>query len=258
MTTRKPLVCANWKLHHFLSQTLDYLKKLKQPRRPENIELVVAPVAPLLWAAADSVRGTGIEIAAQNVFFEKQGAFTGEWSVEHVRELGCKFAIVGHSERRQYFGETDEIVAKKVKACFEGGITPMACVGESLDERQNGKVNEVLQRQVDAILSPLSADEAARLVIAYEPIWAIGTGLTASAEAAQEVHSFVRSILEQRFDAKTAQSVRIIYGGSVKADNAAQLAREPDIDGALVGGASLNVDTFLAIASGVATTRASL
>lgn len=256
--TRKPFVCANWKLHHLLSQTLDYLNRLKQSDYPKNTDLVVAPVAPLLWAAADATRGCNIEIAAQNVFFEKQGAFTGEWSVEHVRELGCKFSIVGHSERRQYFGETDEIVAKKVKACFEGGVTPIACVGESLSERQGNKVKEVLQRQVEAILKLLSASEAMHLVIAYEPIWAIGTGLTASAEAAQEVHSYVRSILEKRVDAKVAQSVRIIYGGSVKAENAAQLASEPDIDGALIGGASLNLDTFLAIASGVATARASL
>jgi len=256
--TRRPLVCANWKLHHLLSQTLDYLKTLKNSDYPKNIDLVVAPVAPLLWAAADATRGCNIDIAAQNVFFEKQGAFTGEWSVEHVRELGCKFAIVGHSERRQYFGETDEIVAKKVKACFDGAITPIACVGESLGERQLGKVKEVLGRQVEAMLSPLSDTEAATLVIAYEPIWAIGTGLTASAEAAQEVHSYIRSILDKRFNPTVANAVRIIYGGSVKADNAAQLAREPDIDGALVGGASLNPETFLAIASSVAITRASL
>jgi len=253
---RKPFVCANWKLHHLLSQTLNYVETVKQSELAKQVDLVIAPVAPLLWAATNASLGTALGVAAQNVFHEKQGAFTGEWSVAHLKELGCKYAIVGHSERRQYFAETDESVAKKVKACFDGEITPIACVGESLSERQNGQVKSVLDRQIGAILSPLNDDEAKRVIIAYEPIWAIGTGLSATAEAAQEAHRHIRSILEKRFGEKIAHSVRIIYGGSVKAENAADLAKEADIDGALIGGAALDPDTFLKIAGAVAKARA--
>jgi triosephosphate isomerase len=169
---RKPLVCANWKLHHLLAQTLTYLSEVKKDTDDVGpIDLVVAPVAPLLYAACEQTKGSRIQVAAQNVFYEKQGAFTGEWSVAHLQELGCMFAIVGHSERRQYFAESDESVAKKVRACFEGGITPIACVGETLEQRKLGEVASVLNRQVDFVISQVAAEEASQLVIAYEPVW---------------------------------------------------------------------------------------
>lgn len=212
------------------------------------IDLVIAPVATVLHAACDLSKGSSLEIAAQNVFYEAHGAFTGEWSAEHLRELGCKYAIVGHSERRHYFAETDEDVAKKVKACFEQAIIPIVCVGETLQERQTNQVETVLSRQVKAAVSQISALKAGELVFAYEPVWAIGTGLTASCESAQEAHHLIRSQISDIFDPDTASKTRIIYGGSVKSDNIYDLAKKPDIDGALVGGASLKSDSFLSIA----------
>lgn len=250
---RKPFVCANWKLHHLLAPSLTVLGEMIDGAGGLSaIDLVVAPVTTLLFAACDKVRGTSLQIAAQNVFHEPQGAFTGEWSVAHLRELGCTHAIVGHSERRQYFGDNDESVSKKVKACLEGGVTPIACVGETLEQRKRGEVESLLKTQVDAVVSRISPEQAQRIVIAYEPVWAIGTGLTASAEAAQQAHHLIRQNLSQCFDKQVADQIRIIYGGSVKSDNIAELVKEADIDGALIGGASLSAASFLAIAQQVA------
>lgn len=234
-----------------------YLDELKsEAALAKTIDIVVAPVAPVLFAACEKTRDTPFLIAAQNVFYEKQGAFTGEWSVEHLLELGCGYAIVGHSERRQYFGETDESVAKKVKACLDGGIVPIACVGETLEQRQKGQVADVLNRQTGAAVSLIKDQDATQLVVAYEPVWAIGTGLTATADAAQQAHELIRNKLSSDLGPQVAQKIRILYGGSVKADNAAELAKEPDIDGALIGGASLNAQTFITIAKEVAKARA--
>lgn len=249
---RKPFVCANWKLNHLLKPTLGVLGEIKDAAHNlgDSVDIVVAPVATVLHAACDLVRSSNIQIAGQNVFHEPQGAFTGEWSAEHLRELGCEYAIVGHSERRQFFGDTDESVAKKVKACLDSSLSPIACVGESLGERQSGKVQEVLSRQVKAAISLISVEHASRLVIAYEPVWAIGTGLSATSEVAQEAHLFIRHVVEMSLGEEAARAVRIIYGGSVKPNNASELSMQPDIDGALVGGASLEAESFLGILRG--------
>lgn len=249
---RKPLVCANWKLNHLLAETNAYFELLGDDEVAKQIDVVISPVATLLFAACEKTKDSDIHIAAQNVFHEKNGAFTGEWSVAHLYELGCRFAIVGHSERRQYFNESDESVAKKVKACFEGSVTPIVCVGETRVQRENGEVSAVLKNQVDALVSLVPPAVAAGLVIAYEPIWAIGTGLTASAKAAQEAHRLIRDNLHHHFGTEVAEKVRVLYGGSVKADNAFELGSQPDIDGALVGGASLNAQVFLDICKAVA------
>jgi triosephosphate isomerase len=209
----------------------------------------VAPPFTALAAAAEAMRGSAVELAAQNVHFEKQGAFTGEVSAPMLAEVGCHHAIVGHSERRQLFGETDETVRKKVGALLAVGIRPIVCVGETLAEREAGRTLEVVDRQVRAALSGLPAEPVAALTIAYEPVWAIGTGKTASTAQAQEVHAAIRKLLRE-LAGGAADAVRIQYGGSVKPENAAELMAQPDVDGALVGGASLKAQDFSQIVKG--------
>lgn len=246
---RTPFICGNWKLHHLAEETRAVLREIVEGMRDlDDVDLAIAPVATTLFVARDVVAGTRLRLCGQNVHFAEKGAFTGEHSVAHLRELGCSYVIVGHSERRQYFAETDETVGKKVRAVFDGGLVPIACVGETLEEREAGKTSEVVRRQVAAILEPLSQGEASRLVIAYEPVWAIGTGKTATSAQAQEVHAAIRAQMKDRFGDAAASSLRIQYGGSVKPENAAELLAEPDVDGALVGGASLKAESFLAIA----------
>ena len=250
--TRRPFVCGNWKLHHHVEQTQATVRELASGlENLGDVDVAVAPVMSTLWAAAESGRNSRLGIAAQNAHWAEKGAFTGEVSIAHISELGCQYVILGHSERRQYFGETDESVAKKVAAAFEGGLVPIACVGETLEERESGDTFAVVRRQVQAIIDAVPASEAARLVIAYEPVWAIGTGKTASAAQAQEVHAAIRGQLRERFGA-VADEIRIQYGGSVKPNNAAELMAEPDVDGALVGGASLEAAGLLAIAAAAA------
>lgn len=246
---RRLLVCGNWKLHYLAAQSQEIIQKIvSQIGQETKVDKAIAPVATVLWAAHKAISNSSLKLAAQNVYFESKGAFTGEWSVAHLVELGCTYAICGHSERRQFFGETDETVCRKVEACLNGGLTPIACVGESLAERQAGRVEEVVTRQVSAIVKgALSGPHATQLVIAYEPIWAIGTGQTASPEQAQEVHALIRLLLHQQMGDTTAEQVRIVYGGSVKPDNALGLFSKPDIDGGLVGGASLEADSFVAL-----------
>lgn len=247
---RTPFVCGNWKLHHLLAETLSTLDEMLLGTKDiEGVELAVAPVATVLFAACEKVTGHALQIAAQNVFYASRGAFTGEWSVQHLKELGCSYALVGHSERRQFFGETDLLVHQKALACLEGGLVPIVCVGESLEERAQGKFQDVLHRQVQALMqAPLPRHD---FIMAYEPVWAIGTGQVASPEQANEAHAFIRSCLRKHLGDK-AESIRIVYGGSVNSDNAASLAEQEEIDGALVGGASLRADSFAAIAQAVA------
>lgn len=249
---RRPFVCGNWKLHHSIEETRSTVREIVQGMSGlSGVELAVAPVATTLFAAVEAARGSDLGIAGQNVHFAEKGAFTGEWSVAHLTELGCRYAIVGHSERRQYFAETDESVGKKVRAVLDGGLVPIACVGETLEEREAGRTADVVQRQLAAILDVLTEAEVPRLVIAYEPVWAIGTGKTATAAQAQEVHAAIRQQIRGRFGG-AADEVRIQYGGSVKPENAKELMSEPDVDGALVGGASLKADSLLAIARAAA------
>ena len=224
------LIAGNWKMYKGPTETTEFCLALRE-KKLAGVDVVVCPPYVSLAVAVQLLSGTEIAVAAQNVHWEEEGAYTGEISAAMLREVGVYGAIVGHSERRQYFGETDETVAKRARAALAAGLFVIACVGETEQERERGETEEVLRRQI----SVLEADD--NLVIAYEPVWAIGTGKTATPEIAQEAHAFVRSLLD----------VPVLYGGSVKPDNAAQLLGQPDVDGALVGGASLELDSFTAI-----------
>jgi triosephosphate isomerase len=213
--------------------------------------VVVCPVFLGIHPVAEAVAGSPIKVGVQNVFWEDSGAFTAEVSAPLAKEAGATYAILGHSERRQYFGESDETINKRLKASLAGGLIPILCIGETLDERDAGKLEEVLEAQLTGSLAGLGADELAELVVAYEPVWAIGTGRVASDEQAQEAHAFVRSVLRKLLG-ELGDKVRILYGGSVKPDNAAGLLAQPDIDGALVGGASLKAESFAGIINAIA------
>jgi triosephosphate isomerase len=248
---RRPLVAGNWKLHKTLADTRalldDLLGKLQSK---EAAEVVVAPVFTALSTAQQRLAGKNIGLAAQDCYEQAQGAFTGEVSVPLLADVGCTFVIVGHSERRELFGETDEQVKRKVLAVLKGGLTPIACVGETLAIREAGDTEKHVLGQVDAIIDGLeTVDEPlrAKTVIAYEPVWAIGTGRTATPADAQAVHAAIRRRLADRLGPALSDGTRILYGGSVKADNASALMAQPDVDGALVGGASLDAAAFAAI-----------
>jgi triosephosphate isomerase len=208
-------------------------------------ETLVAPPYTSLVAVVAAAKGSPVAVAAQNMHFEKEGAFTGEVSAGMLKDIGATHAILGHSERRQYFAETDEGVAKKTKVALDGGLLPISCVGETLAEREAGRTMAVVGGQVDAILNAVTADEAKKVVIAYEPVWAIGTGKVATPEQAQEVHAFIRTRIAAKHGKAVADVLRVLYGGSVKPDNVKGLMALPDVDGALVGGASLKADSFL-------------
>ncbi len=244
-------VCGNWKMHKTAAEARELVRALAPlvVDAAGRVQVAVAPPFTALAAVAEAIRGTPIELAAQNVHPEPQGAFTGEVSVAMLAELGVKHVIVGHSERRQLFGETDLGVQKKAAAVLRGGLLPIVCVGETLQEREAGRTLEVVSRQVRGALEGLSAADVARLTLAYEPVWAIGTGKTATTAQAQEVHAAVRQLLRQLFGT-AAEEVRIQYGGSVKPENAAELMAQPDVDGALVGGASLKAPDFSNIVKG--------
>jgi triosephosphate isomerase len=245
---RRPLVAGNWKLFKTLSESIELaLEVVRGVGSAGTPEVVVAPVFTALAKVADVLAGTTLGLSAQDMFWESQGAFTGEVGPLQLADLGCRYAIVGHSERRQLFGDTDEVVQKKTQAALRHGIRPIVCVGETLVEREAGQAQAVVVRQLRAALAGLDADEAAEVVVAYEPVWAIGTGKTAQPSDAQEMHARVRVTLVELFGQKLAEGTRVLYGGSVKPDNAKTLLAEPDIDGALVGGASLAVDSFCAI-----------
>lgn len=249
--SRSPLIAGNWKMHRTVSESVALARAVADGSRiGPRTEVVVAPVATALAAVAKALEGAAVAVAAQNVHWEEQGAFTGEISPGMVKDVGCAWCLVGHSERRQLFGETDATVHKKLMALRKHGVKPIACLGETLGERESGVTYEVLRRQLDGMLGALDAGEAAAvltgLVIAYEPVWAIGTGRTAKASDAQSAHAFLRDRVRDRFG-EVADTVRILYGGSVKADNAAELLAQPDIDGVLVGGASLDPAGFARI-----------
>lgn len=212
-----------------------------------NCDVVVGPTFPCLDRASKALAGSSVGLAAQNVYWEASGAYTGEVAIDMLKELGVGYVIIGHSERRQYFGETDETVNKRAKVILENGMIPIVCVGELLEEREAGTTNEVVATQVKGCLAGISAADVAKSVIAYEPVWAIGTGVTATAEQAQEAHAFVRSLIAETFGAEAAGRIRIQYGGSVKPGNAKELMSCADIDGALIGGAALDPTSFLEI-----------
>ncbi|HEY2747128.1 MAG TPA: triose-phosphate isomerase [Polyangia bacterium] len=245
--TRTKLICGNWKLHKTIAESLELATAVKNAVGPlRDVEVAVAPVFTALHAVAKRLEGSAVALAAQDCFWEDQGAWTGEVSAKLLKDVGCKYVIIAHSERRQYFGELDASANLKVKATLRNGLDPILCVGETLAERDAGEAFHVVARHLAGGLAELTADDGKRVVIAYEPVWAIGTGRTASPAQAQEMHEFIRGKLAEQFG-NAAELIRIQYGGSVKPDNAALLMEQADIDGALVGGASLKADDFLKI-----------
>lgn len=246
---RRPFVAGNWKLNGTLEQatvlTRDVLKALPGSR---DVEVALCPPFTALTRVAELLRGSSVRLGAQNVHWEAKGAYTGEISAAMLKEIGCHYCIIGHSERRQLFGETDAAVQKKVGAIFAQGLSAIVCVGETQEVREQGRTWAVVEKQLEEGLGRLAPAEAqAQLTVAYEPVWAIGTGLNATPEQAQEVHAQIRSWLKARFGAEPSQAIRIQYGGSVKPDNAAELMSQPDVDGALVGGAALDAKLFIPI-----------
>jgi triosephosphate isomerase len=245
MANRTPLIAGNWKLNKTTDEAVALATEIKAGADVSGVDVLVSPVFTVLASVAKALEGSKVFLAGQNMHSELSGAFTGEIAPTMLKDVGCSHVILGHSERRQYFGETDEGVAKKTKVALDNGLLPISCVGETLEEREGGKTMDVVGRQVDAILNAVSADEAATVVIAYEPVWAIGTGKVATTEQAQEVHAFIRKRVGEVHGKAVADAVRVLYGGSVKPDNVKGLMALPDVDGALVGGASLKADSFL-------------
>ncbi len=251
---RRPLIIANWKMNKTIMESLQFVSDLRKKFKEINIngaDTVIAPPFTALKAVSDSIAGEeSLALASQNIFWQEKGAFTGEVSPVMLVDAGCKYVIIGHSERRQYFAETDETVNKKINAALNYNLTPVFCVGESLQQREEETTFKVIRSQIEGGLNGLSEGAVNSVVIAYEPLWAIGTGKTATPEQAEEVHGFIRAILRETYGSGTSETVRILYGGSVTPENINNLINKPDIDGALVGGASLNVDSFVKIVSG--------
>ena len=242
---RRKLIAGNWKMYKTVAEALALVEEIKAGVAGAPGDALVAPPFTALAAVVAAAKASPVAVAAQNMHFEQEGAFTGEVSAPMLLDAGVTHVILGHSERRQYFAETDAGVAKKTKLALDSGLVPISCVGETLAEREAGRTMEVVGRQLDAILDAVSGDQAASLVVAYEPVWAIGTGKVATPEQAQEVHAFVRSRIAAKHDKPVADALRVLYGGSVKPDNVKGLMALPDVDGALVGGASLKADSFL-------------
>jgi len=244
---RTPLVCGNWKLHKTIAESVALANEVKNAVGPvRDVEVAIAPVFTALHAVGKKLEGSSVALSAQDCFWEDQGAYTGQVSAKLLKDVGCTYVIVGHSERRQLFGELDAAVKLKAHAILKHAMSPIVCVGETDKERDAGETFGRVGTQLDGGLDGISADDATRVVIAYEPVWAIGTGRTATPAQAEEVHAFIRARLFERWGDK-AEQVRIQYGGSVKPDNAKLLLEQPNIDGALVGGASLKADDFLKI-----------
>lgn len=245
MSSRTPLIAGNWKMHKTGFQAVEAASQLKRlVNRATDVEVMIAPTFTALYQVAQALKGSTIALGAQNLYWEKQGAFTGEISSEMLVEAGCSHVIIGHSERRLFFGETDASINLKIRAALSASLIPVFCIGETEAQREAGETFSVLDKQVRDGLKDFVFDDLSGLVVAYEPVWAIGTGKTASKEQAQEAHQFVRSVLDTLFGKPFASAVRILYGGSVKPDNVRVLMEMPDIDGALVGGASLDPETF--------------
>ncbi len=245
---RKRIIAGNWKLNKNAVETVQLITELKRELNAVNgVDIVVCPPFVNLESAKESLIDSNISLGAQNIFWEDSGAFTGEVSGPMLKNLEVQYVIIGHSERRQFFGETNETVNKRIRAALKHGLTGIVCVGENLAQRESNKTFDVITDHLSGSLKGLTKDEVSQLVIAYEPVWAIGTGKTATPQQAQEVHAFIRAWLTQNFDSQVAESIRIQYGGSVTPENLATLITQKDIDGALVGGASLKAPSFAAI-----------
>lgn len=246
---KMPFIAGNWKMHKTISEAADLVKALNESSSElAGAEIVVIPPYTALSEISKTLQGSAIKIGAQNLFWEEKGAFTGEVSAPMLKDAGCQYVVIGHSERRQYFGETDETVNKKITAALAPGLMPIVCIGESLEEREKGETIDKVDSQINAGLEGLQKEQMSKIIIAYEPIWAIGTGLTATPAQAEEVHSFIREKLTEKYGNETASYAIILYGGSVKPDNTYSLLIEKNINGALVGGASLEADSFIQIA----------
>ena len=247
---RKTIIAGNWKMYKTIKDGQELAVALKRELyKIDNVDIVICPAYTLLAYLADDLEDSNIVIGAQDIYWQPEGAFTGEVSGPMLKDAGCQYVIVGHSERRQFFGDTNETVNKKIKACLEYGLTPIICVGENLRERESLDTFKVIQNHIQGSLAEISAQDIIKTVIAYEPVWAIGTGKTATADQAQEVHKYIRDLLRKMYGEEAASSIRIQYGGSVKPENITELVSKPDVDGALVGGASLKADSFSAIVS---------
>jgi triosephosphate isomerase len=245
---RKPIIAGNWKMNKTVGEARELVEALKDKLTGvTDVDIVVGPTFTALSAVSEIIKDTNIKLAAQDMYWEESGAFTGEISPVMLKDVGCEYVIIGHSERRAYFSETNETVNRKVKAAHEYGLKPIMCVGEKLEEREKGITKDVVKDHVVNGLDGLTEKQMLNTVIAYEPVWAIGTGKTATPDQAQEVHEFIRQLLGEIYTSTVAEAVRIQYGGSVKPNNVAELMAQPDIDGGLIGGASLDADSFTQI-----------
>jgi len=246
---RRPIIAGNWKMYKTISEALEFVRLFKPlVVASTHCEIVIAPVFTSIKAVSDRLEGSNVAVAAQDVAPEPgPGAFTGEVSASMVKDAGARWAIIGHSERRQFFSETDESVSMKTRVALGEGLLPIVCVGERLEDRDAGRAESVVEAQLAGGMRNLTASEASRIIVAYEPVWAIGTGRTATPETAQQMHSFIRSRIRAMFGDSVGESIRVLYGGSVKPDNIAALMDQADIDGALVGGASLEAESFAQI-----------
>ena len=243
-----PLIVGNWKMHKTISETITLINTIKGGLHTAiDVDIAVCPPFTALPAASELLRDSRIDLGAQDMHYETEGAFTGEISPLMLKDVGCRYVILGHSERRVIFKETDELVNKKVLAALKYSFIPIVCIGETLEEREARKAFEVVKRQFDTALKNLDVKEMERVVIAYEPVWAIGTGRTATPEQAEQMHSYIRRLLHEKCGEEIAQKVKILYGGSVKPDNIAQLMEKPNVNGALVGGASIKAESFIQI-----------
>lgn len=245
---RKFIIAGNWKMNKTGAEATELASALKSlTEKADKVDVVICPPTPALVPAKTAIAGSKIGLGAQNMYWEDSGAFTGEVAASMLLDAGCQFVILGHSERRQFFGETNQTVNKKIKKALESGLTPIFCIGENLDQRNAGTTEKVVQKQVLEGLEGISADEAGKIIIAYEPVWAIGTGVTATPQQAQAVHQFIRKLLAEKYNHQLAEQIRIQYGGSMKSANAEELLKQPDIDGGLIGGAALKADSFMGI-----------
>ncbi|MBP5627236.1 triose-phosphate isomerase [bacterium] len=242
---RTPVIAGNWKMNKTVAEAVALASEIKEKvAGVENVKIIVCPVFTAVKSVADILKGSNVKVGAQDMYWETSGAFTGEVSGEMLKEAGAEYVIIGHSERRQYFGETNETVNKKLKKAHSIGLKPIVCIGETLADRESGATEAVVEKQVREGFVGLTAEEMKGTIVAYEPVWAIGTGKTATAEQAEAVHAFVRNLISQIWDKETADAVVIQYGGSMKPENVASLLAQPDIDGGLIGGAALKADSF--------------
>ncbi len=248
LTNEKPFIAGNWKLNKTVSEALEFISSLKEACQDiTEAEIVAIPPFTALYSMSSLIQDSPIKLGAQNLFWEDNGAYTGEVSVSMLLDVGCSYGVIGHSERRQYFGENNKTVNKKIRAALSHGLTPIFCMGESLEEREKGKTMEKVESQILEGLEDIGTEESRKIVFAYEPIWAIGTGLTATPDQAEDIHRFIRNILAEKYGNDVSSCAIILYGGSVKPDNTFSILSEKDINGALVGGASLKADSFAEI-----------